>query len=559
MFESRRLPRVAGALALAGVVAAVSAQAQEPASTPSTAPTTPPPRLFGETVEVRVINLEVVVTDRDGLVVTGLGAEDFRLVVDGKEVPVRYFSEVRGGLAVEGESTASVAGIPDLAPGSPVGTSYLVFVDDFFSVRRDRDRVLRELVEDLGRLGPEDRMAVVAYDGSGLDMLTSWTGSQPELERAFQKATDRPSLGLQRLSERRSYLGGPGAQQPGTLGRGPAVDSRLEVSERFYSQLLEQQLANVVSAAAATLRGFGGPPGRKVAILLSGGWPWDIAEYVTREYARVFHEPRIERGDRLFAPLVDTANQLGYTLYTVDVPGLDTEADNDAEVASPPTESTATFVRENNAHYALQYVARETGGRALVNADRRDALERAAGDTRSYYWLGFVPDWQGDDSRHRVETEIRRPGLRVRSRAGYLDFSRQREVSMAVESVLMFGAGPDVRDLKLEIGAPKKTGMNTMQVTIRLAVPVDALTLLPVGDQKVAELELRVAAIDDRGGRSDIPVLPVRLAVAGEPRPGQLAVYQTALELRRTRNRVVVALYDPAAGAIWSATADVRP
>jgi VWFA-related protein len=557
MSDSRSLLRVAGALALAGAAWAAPAPAQEPAPAPSG----PPPRLFGETVEVRVINLEVVVTDRDGLVVTGLGAEDFRLVVDGKEVPVRYFSEVRGGLAVEGETTTTVAGIPDLAPGSPVGTNYLVFVDDFFSIRRDRDRVLRDLAQDLGRLGPEDRMALVAFDGSGLEMLTSWTGSQPELERAFQKATDRPALGLQRLSERRSYLGGPGARPPGALGRGSAVDSRLEVSERFYAQLLEQQLDNVVSAAAATLRGFGGPPGRKVAILLSGGWPWDIAEYVTREFGRVFHEPRLERGDRLFAPLVDAANQLGYTLYAVDVPGLDGESANDAEIAAPPDETTASgsFVRENNAHYALQYVARETGGRALVNAGRAEALERAAADTRSYYWLGFVPDWQGDDSRHRTEVEVRRPGLRVRSRAGYLDFSRQREVSMAVESVLMFGAGPNVRDLRLEIGAPRKTGMSTMQVTVRLAVPTDTLTLLPVGDRKVAELELRVAAIDDQGGRSDIPVLPVRLEVPGEPRPGQLAVYQTTLELRRTRNRVVVALYDPAAGAIWSATADVRP
>ena len=142
--------------------------------------------------------------------------------------------------------------------------------------------LLRDLMADLGRLNPEDRMALVAFDGASLEMLQSWSSSSSELERAFKKAMDRPALGLHRISERRSYLGGPGAPVPGAIGRGSPVDSRLEVTERFYAQLLEQQLENVVSAAAATLRGFGGPPGRKVAILLSGGWPWDIAEYVTR-------------------------------------------------------------------------------------------------------------------------------------------------------------------------------------------------------------------------------------------------------------------------------------
>ena len=240
---------------------------------------------------------------------------------------------------------------------------------------------------------------------------------------------------------------------------------------------------------------------------------------------------------------------------------MDSDVTGDVEIAEAPIASPVgeTFVRENNAQYALQFVARETGGKALLNAGRLESLARAATDTRSYYWLGFVPDWQGDDSRHEVDVQVLRPGLTVRSRAGYLDFSRQREVSMAVESVLLFGAGPNVQNLRLEVGAPKKTGLNTMQVTLRMAVPADGLTLLPLDGKRVAELELRVAAIDDKGGRSDIPVLPIRLVVDSEPKPGQLAVYQTALELRRTRNRIVVALYDPAAGAIWSTTAEVRP
>ncbi len=523
------------------------------------------PPIFGETVDVRVVNLEVVVTDRDGLPVTGLGAEDFRLLVDRTEVPVGFFSEVRGGLAVDiapdpAAARASLAGIPDIVPGSPVGTSYLVFIDDFFSLARDRDRVLRAMVDDLGRLGPEDRMAVVAYDGGGIEMLSSWSGSTGELEKAFRKAIGRPALGIQRLTERRSFLE-EGSGRRGAFSPRNPIDTRLDVTERFYADRLDHQVSSAVSAVSSTLRGFANPPGRKVLILLSGGWPYDITEFVIREFGRVSNEPGITRGDRLYAPLVDTANQLGYTIYGVDVPGLSSDFDTGAEMGELPAsgERFTSFVREHNAQYALQYVSRETGGRALINAGRTEALQRAAADTRTYYWIGFAPTWQGDDRRHDVEVEVRRPGFKVRSRAGYVDMSRRREVSMAVESVLMFGDGAGVQPLRVALGEPQRKSSSVMTVDVKIQVPIHGLTFLPVGGRRVTDLELRVAAIDDRGGRSEVPVLPVRMTIDADPQPGQFAIYETALELRRVKNRIVVALYDPASGTIWSATAEVRP
>jgi VWFA-related protein len=541
-------PSVALLAGLASAAAPLAAQPAEP----------PPPAVFGETVEVRVVNLEVVVTDRDGLPVAGLAPEDFRLLVDGEETAIGYFTEVRGGTAVEAAGGPSVAGLPDLAPGEPVGTSYLVFVDDYFAIARDRDRVLDSIAAQLGRLGPEDRMAIVAWDGRDLAMLTSWSGSAPELERALKAARARPALGLRRVAERRSFLDDSRLRRRGS--RIGAID-RLDVTEQHYAETLEQQIENVVSAAAAALRGFANPPGRKVLLLLSGGWPYDVVEYVARDVGRVVHEPRIERGDRLLAPLVDTANRLGYTIFGVDVPGLATDFDRGADQFETPTETAgfSSFLRENNSQYSLHYVSRQTGGRALVNAGRLEALERAAAATRTYYWIGFTPAWQGDDRRHRVEVEVRRDGLRVASRAGYLDSSRAREVSMAVESVLLFGSGPGVRPLALDVGRPQKSSLGRMRVPIRFELPVSEITFLPAAGARVADLELRVAAVDEHGGRSEVPVIPIRLTLPGEPEPGGTAGQETALELRRTGNRLAVAVYDPLSGTIWSATADVRP
>ena len=47
-----------------------------------------------------MVNVEVVVTDKQGNRVAGFTPEDFRLKVDGKVVPIEYFNEVRGGSAI---------------------------------------------------------------------------------------------------------------------------------------------------------------------------------------------------------------------------------------------------------------------------------------------------------------------------------------------------------------------------------------------------------------------------------------------------------------------------
>lgn len=83
------------------------------------APPQPAPALPGisETIDVRVVNVEVVVADRGGHLVHGLTAADFRLEVDGKEVPIDYFTEVREGQAAAG---AAPAGASQGAPTAPV-------------------------------------------------------------------------------------------------------------------------------------------------------------------------------------------------------------------------------------------------------------------------------------------------------------------------------------------------------------------------------------------------------------------------------------------------------
>ena len=67
-------------------------------------------------------------------------------------------------------------------------------------------------------------------------------------------------------------------------------------------------------------------------------------------------------------------------------------------------------------------LAQETGGRAYHHInDLNSAIQDADGDARVSYSLTFYPSDAGlDDSYHRLQVEVKRPGVSVRYRPGYL-------------------------------------------------------------------------------------------------------------------------------------------
>jgi hypothetical protein len=244
-------------LAVASIVALLLAAG----GVPGVAQEAPPAGAFEEVLEVRVVNVEVVVTDREGNRVDGLGAEDFRLSVDGEAVPIEYFTEVRGGSAVA-PADGDPSFVPTLDPGKGVGTSYLVFIDDYFTIARDRNAALGHMREQLPHLGGQDRMAVVAYDGEELALLSSWSRNLETLDEVFRDAVARPALGLHRHAERRNddLL----LRNAGLPGSGGFDLTRLDVDERFYVERTMRQVERVVSAVTSTLRSFAQPPGRRL-------------------------------------------------------------------------------------------------------------------------------------------------------------------------------------------------------------------------------------------------------------------------------------------------------
>ena len=397
----------------------------------------------GDVIDVRVVNVEAVVTGRRGQRLEGLTAADFRLLVDGQEVPIDYFTEIRGG-----QARAARSGGPAAPAEGEVGQSILMFIDQRFSQQNDLDVVLRRLVKDLDSLGPEDRAAVVAYGIEGnLRVLTNWTGDANRLRAALEEARRQPAAGIQvaaaeeslendrvlQAMAEASQIVGDGPLDPTDAlvrwdlqeGASPRDISSLELGTRPAAWEEHRQAVRVGDVTVAALRAFASAPGRKVMLLLSGGWPTEV-------------DPRIS----------EAANLLGYSLYPVDVAGIQAPAVARDAKWSPPADATEygvlaantqddgliTTARERRTHYSFEVLARETGGKVSLNGNREGALDRTLEDTDSYYWIGFSPSWKADGRKHDIRLEVRRSGAEVRARRGYSDLSPRAQQALEAES-----------------------------------------------------------------------------------------------------------------------------
>ncbi len=491
---------------------------------PAAGQDSPLPELFSDSVDVRIVNVEVVVTDRKGNRIRGLEPGDFELLVDRQRVPIAYFTEVDEGYA-RTTTADGIADVPSLARDEPVGTNYLIFVDDLSAFRGRRNRVLSRLDQDLDLLNPADRAAIVAFDGRGVSRLTDWTNSRYQLRTALLTAQARPAFGR----------------------RG------VEATRR------------AVMAATATMRSVVRGPGRNVMLLLADSWsaPSAVWEILGSGLSR----PSIES---LYSPLVHAANRVGYSLYPVDVAGLqhrplsywqpfprvqggfyayESGDSRGSTIYPPPWPSMQSVMAgsfEQRQHDVLRFLAEETGGRPMLNAFRSKALSETVADTRSYYWLGFDAPQNQDDELHDIRVRLVGHGkLRVRSREHYLDMSKDMEVAMRLEASMLFGGTPGANTLNVRMGTPRKAGFRRITVPVEVVIPLDELGLLPMDGQWVNEFEFRISAVDKWDILSANLVRKVPVVRSEAPKSGQTFIYNTDLRLRKREYRYVAAVYDP--------------
>lgn len=512
---------------------------------------------YREKIQVRVLNIEAVVSDRDGVRVPDLDRSRFRLLVDGEQVPIEYFSEIQGGSGIQSDNA-----VPGIDAGEPAGVNFLVFIDNMFAIKADRDVVLKALIERVKNLRAVDRGAVVSWDGELLDILVDWTSSKEQLVSAFETAIKGPSYGARRASERRQFGVDLSAQSRAETRLDAGDRWTLGTQERQYAELLSSQLYGVVGAASATMRGVPDPGGRKLMLVLSGGWPMDVGQYVARDPMRMVAERNVPRGVELYGPMADTANLLGYTLYTVDVPGdrSNVRARGGAASGSPATQagSFIAFSQEGQVHSSLDFLAFQTGGLPFINSDRLAALDEGRQDVRNYYWLGFTPTWTENDEVHEIDVEIVDSDLIVRTRRNFFDLSPRTQIVMAATSSLFVSTEGLSGGMQVSLGAVEKVSKKISQAPLSFSVPLSAVTGVPDGDDNIIQLDVVIVSLDSSGGRTAMPVMPLAFTVPNTASPESTIGHEVNLQMKRKAVKIVVAVYDRNSDKTFAKTINVK-
>ena len=489
--------------------------------------------VFGEELDVRVVNLEIVVEDRRGNRVGGLGPDDFRLFVDGEPVAVEYFTEILASRAVEPETGDAPPGIGD---GDVVPTHYLIFVDDDHTQVARRRPVVNGLIRDLHGLGIDDEVAVVVRSRRRLETLSAFTTDREATRRALETLAGARRFGGMLYSPQRQEQRMVTGVDDEMVVIGTRVGTEVlnsvqndvanpgmapgQLSAEVAAELGMRDLEYSIAAVNSTMRALAAPRGRKVLLLLAGNWP--SASYSTQSrYTWLRPE------QSLLDDLIDEANVLGYTVYPMD--------------EQRPVQRLRQWS-------SLRRIAAGTGGRTYVAGANLNAMARVADDVADYYWLGFVPDYERTDTAHDIRVEVLDRELRVRSRRGYVDRSRRAEGDMEIQRALFFPETIERREeraLHVEIGKPERSGFRKVLVPIKVLVPVGRFTVLPWQGAFVSRLELRFAVLDSNGQQAGIPLIPLVLGGGSAPAEDTVVPYEFDLLLRRKPHELVVSVHDP--------------
>jgi VWFA-related protein len=403
-------------------------------------------------ITAELVQLDVVVTDKKGKIVTGLTKESFELQENGKKQLISFFEYVEAGKrrkpGVAGDGTR-----PTEAEVSPQGAGIgdirriFAFVVDDLTTRVDDLVYIRQMLTNFvdSQMQPGDLVAIVRTVG-GKGLLQQFTVDKALLRRAIAALTPKThpfsanNPELARISGRPLAVaidtgGGPG--ETGVLGGldvstgEPAdINSPLEDTNKSFRAYMSLGTASFVIESMKQL------PGRKSLVLISGGLPV-LGSRPGSEYSTISY---------FLNALSDNATRAGVAIHTMDIRGLeahravstfeDTPGRGMVDAQTPGNAGGgASFGRTadqtllgNNAieaHQGLRMLSAATGGIAVLNKNNFDeGLGQIVSANDGYYLLAYTPaDSKFDNKFRKVEIKVKGDGLKVYNRRGY--FARQ--------------------------------------------------------------------------------------------------------------------------------------
>ena len=387
-------------------------------------------------VEVNFVDIDAVVTDERGNFVGDLTKEDFELLDDGKPQEISAFSLVDIPMpSASARPPAATASVSDVKSNAqPIsGRLYVIVLDDL-NVAPLRTKVVinaaRELIE--RHFAPND-MAAITYTSGRTDGAQEFTSERAALLAAIDKFVGRKLRStviekadyyfqqtLKEMEVNQSTDDPDAAGQPPQSGtvRGPSGYSDITTDpDDFERGHRAQQVLGALKKLAEIMGGIRGR--RKAIVMFSEGIDYPIYDIFGSQAATTI--------------VTDTQNAIAaaaranVSFFSVDPRGLvgmtseaiELNAAADVHLGFDAKGLLADMYLSQD---SLRTLAEETGGYAAVNSNNlTTSLNRIVRLNSTYYVLGYYPkDARRDGRFHKIEVRIKRPGLRVSARKGYV-------------------------------------------------------------------------------------------------------------------------------------------
>ena len=411
-----------------------------------------PPQAPTFRVAVDYVEVDAVVTDRDGKFVRDLTKEDFEVLEDGKPQNVTAFTLV--DLPVRRPAPASAQGAPvepDVRTNAGVfnGRVMVLVLDDLL-VDAKRSLKVRTLAKEFINKHVSDNDLVAVLNTGRSSASQNFTNNRALLlaavDRFIGSRLQSIAMATMEYFQLTNQMKDPYEQERPTRTRDAL--GRLKNAAEYL----------------ASVRGR-----RKALIWFSEGVDFDLDDPMKRD-APVVRDA--------MAAVMGTAQRAGVIFYGIDPRGLGAGLEDNTVISLPedlqsPIGMQQVLSEVRFTQGSLHTISNETGGFAIVGGgDINDHFGRIVDENSSYYLLGYYPSSDKKDGKARsLDVRVKRPGLRVRSRKGYTAprsatpnrsaataaNAASPELRSAIESPIPLGAVP-MRAFAAPFLGPSKNG-----------------------------------------------------------------------------------------------------
>lgn len=529
--------------------------------------------------DVNLVEVHAVVTDERGAFVRDLTRDDFEIYESGKLQKPTVFHLVDVPTVEPGRATA-IHGLvdPDVrsASGRFDGRLYVLVLDDLHTSALRSQLVKRAARQFIERHLADGDLAAVIHSSGRSQAAQELTPSRRLLLAAVDRFQGQklPSTTAERLAVHLNDREMERAASDSTSGDGGNSStpgpSRADDPRDGERGMNAQRALGAIRDVAKWMSDV--PGRRKSLVLFSEGIEYDIYDvFNNRNATSVMADAR---------EAIAAAQRANVTIFAVDPRGLTQLGDEAITIQSLSDDPHVDYGTARGfanellmAQESLISLAQETGGIAVVrNNDIGGGLTRIERDTSRYYVLGYVADPTANPGKfRRIDVKVRRPGLQVRARRGYVpadlksaerrDAGAKPGTSPALVAALTNPV--PIGDVPIRVWAAPFKGDGKLS-SVALAVEIDgaALKYQHRDDRFLENLELSIVAADHDGKVRGSDRQTMNLTLKPETHTmltsGGGVRMLSRIEVPPARYQIRVAVHESNGGAIGSVPIDLE-